>query len=140
MFSGVKRAWLLLLLLWPVGLRAEWKELRIGMPSERVIELVGAPLLRTRSRNGVFETWTYDFGGNVAFVGGCVSSWTPPRPARPRAAPAKQADVRLPVRRQIPDHVVQRALLVAREAGIEARHHRDGGAARPVERSEIELE
>lgn len=75
---GVRFAWLFCCLLLPV-LRAEWKDLREGMAAGPVVEAVGQPLIRMRARQGLFETWSYDLGGEVRFVRGRVVSWQAPR-------------------------------------------------------------
>ena len=78
MIEGMKCGWLLLLLL-PLDLRAEWSDLRDGIDARAVLRAVGQPLIRSRARAGLFETWTYDRGGYAMFVRGRLLYWHAPK-------------------------------------------------------------
>ena len=68
-----------MLLLFPLGLKAEWKDLREGLEVPAVILAIGQPLIKSRTRAGLFETWTYDRGGYAVFVRARLSYWREPR-------------------------------------------------------------
>lgn len=93
----------LLLLVLPEA-RAGWTDLREGADSGAVIAALGEPLIRSRSRSGTFESWTYDAGGYAVFVNARLSHWEVSRGAA-RPARASTADPRalgLPASRPAP--------------------------------------
>lgn len=91
----MKRGWCLFLIA-PATVWAEWKDVRVGLKAEAVVQAVGEPLIRSRSRGGLYETWTFDHGGSVVFVRDRVSYCQEPRTrtgakgeARPTPRPAR---------------------------------------------------
>lgn len=57
-----------------------WERLEPAMTmaqAQAILEPVqGAPLIVTRSRDGRFEVWTYDRGGQLTFIRGTLQYWT----------------------------------------------------------------
>jgi hypothetical protein len=82
--------WLIAVLLVVASVRADWKDLKEGMEQRAVVEAVGAPLMATRVRRGLLETWLYDGGGCVYFVKGRVQYWQMPKVV-PAPVPAVMA-------------------------------------------------
>ncbi len=105
--SGVKRAWLLYLLLVPV-LRADWKDLRAGMEAPAVITAVGQPLMKTSGRRGLFVTWNYDLGGEVRFARGRVEAWQAPRRREPAGSSLAPGVVASTCREWLSDRLKER--------------------------------
>lgn len=86
----MKRAVILvLLLLIQPEIRAGWMELREGADANGVIAALGEPLIRSRSRSGTFESWTYDAGGYAVFVNARLSYWEASRPVATAADAAR---------------------------------------------------
>lgn len=55
----------------------------------------GPPLMVTHSKDRRFETWNYDRGGYLLFIGGRLDSWSASRPEQPgRADVNPSTDVR----------------------------------------------
>lgn len=54
----------------------------------------GAPLIVNHSKDGRFETWNYDRGGDLLFVNGELTYWTVPEDQR-AAVTAAEARTRL---------------------------------------------
>ena len=61
--------------------------MRVGLMAEAVVEAVGQPLIRSRARGGLYETWTYDHGATVVFVRDRVSFWQQPKARSGQAEP-----------------------------------------------------
>jgi hypothetical protein len=80
----------LLLLLSTISLVAaeDWSKLKIGMSTDQVTEVLGAPLIRTVA-NG-FELWIYDNHAEALFFGGPLIGWTTPKTGK---SPAISVDV-----------------------------------------------
>ena len=100
----------------------EWKPTTIGWnglqsnltPKQVAMVLqptVGAPLIITKARNGVFETWSYDNGASVVFVRGVLDYWAAPRVVK-SAAPT------LPLQ--------NRALMAVNQASLSVRTDKRG--------------
>lgn len=64
--------------------------MRVGLEAGAVVQAVGQPLIRSRVRGGLYETWTFDHGATVVFVRDRVSFWREPQtrngPGDPRIA------------------------------------------------------
>ena len=73
------KRWLIAALLVVASARADWKDVKEGMDQRAVMEAVGTPLMFTRARHGLLETWMYDEGGCVYFVKGRVRFWQAPK-------------------------------------------------------------
>ena len=78
-YEPVRRFATCLLLLLAPAARADWAQLRAGGDPTGVIAAIGEPLIRSSSRSGVFQAWTYDAGGYAVFVGGRLDHWEAPR-------------------------------------------------------------
>jgi hypothetical protein len=46
----------------------------------------GSPLIVRRTKDGRFETWNYDHGGDLLFVNGALTYWTVPETERAAVA------------------------------------------------------
>lgn len=75
-------SFVLLLLVSAAWARADWKNVKEGVPQQTVLRTVGAPLMMTKSKTGLQVTWTYDRGGYILFEAGRVRYWQAPRPAK----------------------------------------------------------
>jgi hypothetical protein len=74
--------WLTLGLGAAAGAHAAWADLKEGQDAKTATQEVGLPLIQTRGRGGVLETWTYDEGGYILFENGRVRYWQAPRALR----------------------------------------------------------
>lgn len=61
-----------------------WRGLTLGMRRERVIEILGPPLIA--NSRGPFMRWVYDHGGSVDYYEGTVTAWTAPKMSSARSA------------------------------------------------------
>jgi hypothetical protein len=69
-----------LLVISAASARADWKTLKEGQEKAAALQTVGVPLLMSKSRSGLQETWTYDSGGYILFERGRVRYWEAPKP------------------------------------------------------------
>lgn len=53
--------------------------------------LCGSPLIVRRTKDGRFETWNYDNGGDLLFVNGVLRYWTVPETERAAVAAVQSA-------------------------------------------------
>jgi len=84
-----------LVLLLVTSARAEWRDVKEGLASKAVFESVGRPLIESRTRGGMFVTWTYDNGAYVLFENGRVLYWQAPKPSPLARVRAQQSGQRL---------------------------------------------
>jgi hypothetical protein len=61
--------------------RADWETLKEGQEKDEALQAVGVPLIMSKSRSGLQETWTYDSGGYILFERGRVRYWAAPKAA-----------------------------------------------------------
>ncbi len=61
------------------SLRAEWADVKAGLPADAVVRALGVPLVQSHGAAGRWAVWTYDAGGCVLLEHGRVTHWTPSR-------------------------------------------------------------
>ena len=59
--------------------RAEWKNVKEGLDQKTALQTLGAPLMVSKSKSGMQQTWTYDRGAYIIFVFGRVRYWAAPK-------------------------------------------------------------
>lgn len=79
----MKSAWVIVLLLLTAACaKADWKEVKEGLPHQAVLKAVGEPLMASKSKSGLQVKWTYDRGGYVIFEAGRVRFFQAPKAAK----------------------------------------------------------
>ena len=63
-----------------------WAGLQLNFTPQQVAAVLGPklgpPVLVSKTKGGVYETWNYDNGGSVVFVRGALEYWSVPRLAK----------------------------------------------------------